>query len=129
MGLGVHWRPDIIAHEPSRPRPDRHCAGVEICLSGASSRVFHGFQPGDPLTDAAITLGQLVYRVGAGFAVFKAICGHHLVDIALDVSLQMREAALDLACGEVAAVDSDSGALQHADAGAELYEHIDVAHR
>lgn len=84
------------------------------------------------LPDTPVTLGQMRDLLGPNLTLLLSIDPHHLRDVALDVRLQVGDAAGDLALGEVAVpavngpelapVDGNAGALQHADPAAQLHE-------
>ena len=79
-----------------------------------------------------IALGEVGHLGGAGLTVLLTVEPHHFVDVALDVGLEMRPPARDLALGKVAiaiivrleltAVDRDACPLQRADPAAKLYK-------
>ncbi len=84
------------------------------------------------LPDTPVTLGQMRDLLSPNLALLLSIDPHHLRDVALDVRLQVGDAAGDLALGkvaipavdgpELAPVDGNAGAFQHADPAAQLHE-------
>ncbi len=137
MGLGIDNALHVIADMAAVLRPCRHGTGIRIrrrylpvrCRCQLPAQPHHAvhFQPG-----AVITAGQMGYLFRACLAGFLPIRPLGLLDIAADLLLQMRQAAGDLRLGEVAiaivdglelaAVDGNAVAPQHADPTAELHE-------
>ncbi len=137
MRLRIHGGLDIVAHHAAVPRARGHGAGIGIVQGDLAVRRIgqcpvHRLQMLDVLPHAAIALGQMCHLLGADLALFLPIDPDHLRDVAFDVRLEMGDVICDLALGEVAnsgvhrpelaAVDSDACALQHADASAKLHE-------
>lgn len=96
---------------------------MENDLAGTSS---------DRSCQHVVTAGEVCHLLGPRLALLLPVDPHHLVDGTLDVGFEVRKPAGDLALGEVAVavverlelapVDGNAVALQHADPAAELDE-------
>ena len=133
VGVGVNRALDVVAHHAAVPGAGRHGAGVRVCqgdlaVRGIGQSLVHHLQPGDLLPDAAVAAAEVLHALGPCLAFLLTVDAHHLVDVAFDVGLQMRQAIGDLPLGEVpiavvdglelAAVDGNAVALQQADPAA-----------
>jgi hypothetical protein len=106
-GLGIDRALPVVADHPAVAGTGRHGAGVGIGQGYLAVRrvrqgLVHRLQPADLLPDAPIAAGQGLHLLAPRLALFLPVDADHLGDVALDIGLEMGQAAGDLALGEVA---------------------------
>ena len=95
------------ALDPAVPGAGRYGPGIrvgqgDLAVQRVSQGLVHRYQPGNLLSDAAMARGEMMNLLGAQFAFLLPVNAHHIRDVARDIGLKMRQAAGDLARGDVA---------------------------
>ena len=138
MGLGVHGALRTVAHQPAVARAGGRRlewgAGIRIGQGYLAIRcigqgLVHRLELLNFLFEPPVSLRQMRDLLSTRFTFFLPVDVQHLGDVAVDIGLQVRKAAGDLALGEVlvavidrlelASVDRDAVAFQSADPAAE----------
>lgn len=136
--LGIDRGLDIVAHQAAVLRARGHGPRVwigqrDLSIWSILQIALHGLEPLDLLLDTRIAPAKIVDLLRPLVTLLLAVDPDHLVDVALDARLEMREPAGDLAFREVpvaivdglefTAVDRDAVALQDAHPPAKVDEH------
>lgn len=137
MGLGVHGTLRIVTHQPAVARAGGHSARIRIgqgylTVGSVGQRLIDRLEASEFLFKTPVSLRQMRNLFGPHPTFVLSVNAHHLGDVAFDIRLHMREAAGDLALGEVlipiidglelATVNGHALAFQRADAAAQLHE-------